>query len=96
MAEFAIHTLDSAPDGSKQPLVSLQQGLGFIPNLAATMAESPTLIEAFIRLQQSLSRSTLTGVEREVVGLRSASRTAANTPWPPTRRSPNGRAPPTR
>ena len=69
MAEFAIHTLDSAPDGSKQPLAALQQGLGFIPNLAATMAQSPTLIEGFIGLQQSLSRSTLTGAEREVVGL---------------------------
>jgi uncharacterized peroxidase-related enzyme len=69
MAEFAIHTLDSAPDGSKGPLASLQQGLGFIPNLAATMAASPTLIEGFIGLQQRLARSTLTGVERELVGL---------------------------
>lgn len=69
MAEFAIHTLDSAPDGSKEPLVSLQQRLGFIPNLAATMAESPTLIEGFTGLQERLGQTTLTGAEREVVGL---------------------------
>lgn len=69
MAEFAIHTLDSAPEGSKQPLASLQQRLGFIPNLAATMAESPTLIEGFIQLQQCLGHTALTGAEREVVGL---------------------------
>ena len=69
MAEFAVHPLDSAPDGSRQPLAALQQRLGFIPNLAATMAQSPTLIQGFIGLQQSLGRSTLTGAEREVVGL---------------------------
>jgi uncharacterized peroxidase-related enzyme len=69
MHEFTIHTASSAPPGSREPLASLAQRIGFIPNLAATMASSPTLIGGFVRLQQSLQGTALTGLEREVVGL---------------------------
>jgi AhpD family alkylhydroperoxidase len=69
MREFTIHTAESAPSGSKEPLASLAQRIGFVPNLAGTMASSPTLIDGFVRLQGSLRSSTLTGLEREVVGL---------------------------
>lgn len=41
MSQFHIHTIDSAPAESAAALHALEQGLGFIPNLAATMAESP-------------------------------------------------------
>jgi uncharacterized peroxidase-related enzyme len=69
MHEFTIHTAESAPPGSKEPLALLQQRLGFVPNLAGAMAGSPTLIDSFVRLQQRLQASALTGLEREVVGL---------------------------
>ena len=69
MHEFTIHTAASAPPGSKEPLASLEQRIGFIPNLAGTMAASPALIGGFVRLQQSLQATTLIGLEREVVGL---------------------------
>jgi uncharacterized peroxidase-related enzyme len=69
MHQFTIHTAESAPSGSREPLASLQQRIGFVPNLAGTMAGSPTLIDGFVRLQQRLQGSSLTGLEREVVGL---------------------------
>jgi AhpD family alkylhydroperoxidase len=69
MHQFTIHTAESAPPGSKQPLALLQQRIGFVPNLAGAMATSPTLVESFVGLLQRLQASSLTGLEREVVGL---------------------------
>jgi AhpD family alkylhydroperoxidase len=43
-----------------------------IPNLAATMAESPTLIAGFVGAISTFSGGTLTGAQRQVVLLTSA------------------------
>jgi uncharacterized peroxidase-related enzyme len=69
LGTFQIHTLESAPAESVPALRALEQGLGFVPNLAATMAESPVLITGFVELRKTLSESELTGVEREIVAL---------------------------
>lgn len=69
MTEFQIHTIESAPEGSATALRTLEQGLGFVPNLAATMAESPALVTGFVDLRKTLAGGELTGVEREIVAL---------------------------
>lgn len=69
MSTFQIHTLESAPTESVPALRTLEQGLGFVPNLAATMAESSVLITGFVDLRKKLAASELTGVEREIVAL---------------------------
>lgn len=69
MNSIEIHTIDSAPAESKPALRVLEQGLGFVPNLAATMAESPTLVSGFVDLRRTLAAGELTGVEREIVAL---------------------------
>jgi uncharacterized peroxidase-related enzyme len=69
MTDFTVHTIDDAPVDSVPPLRALERGLGFVPNLAATMAESPTLITGFVELRQTLAGGELTGVEREIVAL---------------------------
>jgi uncharacterized peroxidase-related enzyme len=66
---FEIHTPGSAPAGSKAALEDVRERIGFIPNLAATMGGAPALIEGFGHLQQALRETSLTGAEREVVGL---------------------------
>jgi uncharacterized peroxidase-related enzyme len=66
---FTVHTTDTAPEDSRPALEALRERVGFIPNLAATMAGSPVLIDAFGGLQDRLRTTTLTGAEREVVGL---------------------------
>jgi alkylhydroperoxidase family enzyme len=48
MTNFQIHTIETAPEQSKAALQGLQQNFGLIPNVAATMAGSPALINAFI------------------------------------------------
>jgi len=60
---FTIH------DGSRETLEQLERNVGFIPNLAASIAASPTAITGFVGLQTALRSSTLSGVEREVVGV---------------------------
>src|SRR5262245_52227053 len=67
--EFTVHTKDSAPEGSREALGALEANVGFIPNLAATIAESPVAFRGFVGMQTALRGSKLTGVEREVVGL---------------------------
>jgi uncharacterized peroxidase-related enzyme len=69
MPDFTIHKIDSAPEGSTEALRALEQGLGFVPNLAATMAESPVLVGGFVDLRKTLARGELTGVEREIIAL---------------------------
>lgn len=72
MHEFNVHTIQSAPEGSKQSLEALQKAFGIIPNLAATMAESPTLIAGFVGAISNFMGGTLTGGQRQVVLLSSA------------------------
>jgi uncharacterized peroxidase-related enzyme len=69
MSKFEIHTIGSAPVESAEALRTLEQGLGFVPNLAATMAESPALVCGFVDLRTTLAGGELTGVEREIVAL---------------------------
>ena len=45
MTTFPIHTLSSAPPASKPALQQLQDGFGFIPNVAGAIANSPVLMK---------------------------------------------------
>jgi uncharacterized peroxidase-related enzyme len=67
--EFTVHTLQSAPEASRAALEQVEARMGFIPNLAATIAESPTAIQSLGAMQAALRQSKLSQVEREVVGL---------------------------
>jgi hypothetical protein len=70
MSEFTIHTSGTAPDASKDVLRTLEQNIGFVPNLAATIAGSPAALQSFVAMQSALRGvSTLTPLEREVVGI---------------------------
>lgn len=54
---------------SEAPLRELEQRIGFIPNLAAAIADSPVAIAGFVSLQEILRETSLTPLEREVVGI---------------------------
>jgi uncharacterized peroxidase-related enzyme len=70
MTEFTIHTAQSAPAASREALGRLEQTIGFIPNLAGTIAGSPTALQGFVAMQSALrGTAQLSPVEREVVGL---------------------------
>ena len=50
MANFPVHTIESAPERSKPALQQLQAAFGMIPNIAGTMASSPVLINSLVGL----------------------------------------------
>ena len=88
MSTFPVHTLESAPMESVPALRTLEQGLGFVPDLAATMAESSVLVTGFVDLRKTLAESQLTGAEREIVALAVSLETTAAIAWRRTRPSP--------
>jgi alkylhydroperoxidase family enzyme len=67
--DLKIHTLDTAPDGSRQLLEGIWSDLGFVPNLAASVAESPALLAGFDGLRRAVHSGELADVDREIAGV---------------------------
>jgi len=67
--QLTIHTTDSAPSGSQPVLDGIASELGLVPNLAASIAESPTLLAGFDALRRAIADGPLDPVLREVAGL---------------------------
>lgn len=72
MSSFTVHTIQSAPEGSKPALQKLKDSVGLIPNLAAVMANAPALIEAFVAVRTAYQSGSLSAIEREVVSITNA------------------------
>ena len=72
MNTYPIHTIETAPEGAKQSLAALMQAFGLIPNLAATMASSPPLLNTFVAAFGQFAGGTFTGGERQVLLLSNA------------------------
>jgi uncharacterized peroxidase-related enzyme len=72
MSKFTVHTLETAPAASRPVLEKLKEKVGIIPNLAATMSESPTLINAFVTLRGIWQESTFSPLERELIAATNA------------------------
>lgn len=69
MTQFTVHTLDTAPAGSKARLEAVKNAWGFVPQLHGMLAESPITLEAYDTLFGLVGRSTLTPAEQQVVFL---------------------------
>ena len=67
MTQFTPHSVETAPEGSKEALQGLQDALGFVPNLFGNMAESPALVEAYMALAGSFGKADLSETERQVI-----------------------------
>jgi uncharacterized peroxidase-related enzyme len=72
VTKFPVHTIASAPSDSKEHLEAAEKGFGFIPNLSATMAESPELLAAYSTLWDLFGKSTLSPVEQQIVYMTSS------------------------
>src|SRR5213594_3178660 len=67
MAAFTQYTIADAPEASRPLLQQVDKALGFIPNLYATFAESPALLQGALGLDAGLDKGALSGVERQLV-----------------------------
>lgn len=72
MSLYEVHTIDTAPSGSKPLLQDLQGAVGMIPNLAAAMAESPELLKGFLSIRQIFYSGTFSPGEIQVLALTNA------------------------
>ena len=60
-------TFETAPAGSKETLQTIQKGFGFIPNLMATFAHSPAVLNGYMGLDAAWSKSSLTAKEQQLI-----------------------------
>lgn len=67
MANFPIHTIESAPETAKPLLETSLKNNGRIPGLHGTMAESPELLAAYNFAHQQFMATSLTNDEKTVV-----------------------------
>ena len=66
--DFSIHTIDSAPEASKEALNWYTENFGMVPNLAGLLAESPALLTSYWNTQNNLLESAaLTPAEVNIV-----------------------------
>jgi len=69
MTAFPIHTIETAPTGSRETLLTVKRTLGAIPSLAAGMAESPTLLRAVFAVREIYAGGTLTPIEIQTLSI---------------------------
>jgi uncharacterized peroxidase-related enzyme len=67
MSTFTIHTKETAPTASKSLLEAVNGKYTFVPNLLGGMAESPTVLKAYLDLAGATAAGTLTGLEQQIV-----------------------------
>lgn len=67
MSQFPIHTVETAPTGSRPYVEAAKAAFGMVPNLVGEFAESPAVIEGYLALAGAYQKSDLTPLEREIV-----------------------------
>lgn len=72
MPNYPVHTLLSAPEGSKAALEQLEKAFGALPNVAGVIANSPKLINALVGLFAQVHSPGLSEAENQIVLLTDA------------------------
>jgi len=67
MTMFKIHTVDTAPEKSREILKAVQAKMGFVPNLVGELADAPVALKGWVDLKSNLETGALSAVEREIV-----------------------------
>jgi uncharacterized peroxidase-related enzyme len=67
MTDFTYHTPDTAPEDAGPLLEQARQKFGFDLNLFAVMAEAPGLLEAYLKVNDIFSRTSLSPEEQALV-----------------------------
>lgn len=64
---FTPQTIESAPEKSKPILENIQKNFGFIPNLMATFANNPAVLEGYLAMDGSFGKGSFTPAEQQVI-----------------------------
>jgi AhpD family alkylhydroperoxidase len=71
---FPAHTAETAPQAARRTIAAVEQRFGFLPGAVARLAESPELLDGFLRASAQFEATTLDPVAREVLVLTVATR----------------------
>lgn len=63
---FNIYTTDDAPENSKPLLNAAKEKFGFVPNLLGEFAESPALLEGYLKLNEIIDKTDFSPVEQQL------------------------------
>lgn len=63
---FQIYSEETAPPRSRETLAKVQNDMGYVPDLLGVFAQSPSLLTAYMAMDEGMKQSSLTPVEREV------------------------------
>jgi len=70
MTRIPVHTVESAPEGSRDTLKALAGRFGKVLNIHGAMAHSPAVLETYAAIQEALQDSgTFDGKTREAIAL---------------------------
>ncbi len=67
MTKFTTHTIESAPEAALPILQGAKDAFGFVPNLLATMAEAPAVLEGYMTLAGIFDKTNLSDTERQII-----------------------------
>jgi len=67
MPTFTIHTIESAPEGSRETMRAIERKFGFVPNLIGELGAAPAALNAYAALSGLLETTSLTPIEQQLV-----------------------------
>ena len=63
---FTIYSTEDAPEESKPLLNAAKEKFGFVPNLLGEFAESPALLEGYLKLNDIVGKTSFSPVEQQL------------------------------
>lgn len=66
MTDFTFYTPENTTGHTKEILEGIRKGYGFVPNLFAYMAAAPTTVEAYLALNDLVSKTSLSPAQQQV------------------------------
>tara|TARA_B110001454_G_scaffold219195_1_gene251357 strand:- start:1956 stop:2486 length:531 start_codon:yes stop_codon:yes gene_type:complete len=66
MGLFTKHTIESAPAASRPLLTGIKSKFGFIPTMFDYMAGAPTTIEAYLQLNELVSKTSFSVSDQQI------------------------------
>jgi alkylhydroperoxidase family enzyme len=67
--EFTIHTIETAPEASKEALIHAKETFALIPNLEGILAEAPAVLKGGMALWDLFETTSFTVIEQQVIYL---------------------------
>lgn len=71
---FPAHTVETAPAAARRSMSAVEKRFGFLPAAVARLAESPELLEGFLRASSLFEATSLDPLAREVLVMTMATR----------------------